>query len=150
MTTSLKIAFITAAAAGLLVGGVFGYREAKVASGAVQSAVTMSGHSPLHDFAREEFENADSAHARQAAQLEIKVLSEIEWDSRDRIAEQFLGLAYTRLALIEQIAGNLEARDAALQRAREWVAKARPGQNLTDEQLRNTLKMMDGAADRLQ
>jgi hypothetical protein len=155
----MKITFAVASIVGLAVGIVWGCYKGKEASLFMRSAEVMSIPSITSDFAREQFEHADQAHARQAVLLEIKLLEQVErvvhepGASDGAFASEGSGfqlvLAYTRLALIEETAGQTEAVRRDLDQAKVWFNRNRPDKEVTDEQLKNTLKRFDAAFDRL-
>jgi len=148
MTRAAKTTFIAAAAVGLVLGGVLGGREAAQASQAMQSAEVLSASSVTSDFARQQFEYADTDHARRAVQLQISVLEKLEGLTHDRLYRGELGYAYTRLGMIEQSAGQPEAEQRAIAQARTWFGQ-NFGHEISDDQMRTGLKLLDQGADRL-
>jgi hypothetical protein len=149
MTRAVKFAFTGAAIIGFVLGAVYGCYTAKEASDLMQSAEIISISSVPSYFALQQFEHADSAHARQAVLLEIKILGQLERAAPDPSSEGKFGLAYTRLAMIEEAAGQAEAERRALDQARERFERAYPRKGLTDEQMKSTLKLLDESSDRL-
>lgn len=149
MTRAMKITFAVAAIIGLFLGTISGCYEAKEASGLMQSAEVLSIPSVVSDFARQQFEHADSVHARQAVLLEIKILEQLERAAQDSTSAGQLGLAYTRLGMIEEAAGQTDAQRKALDQARRRFRQAHSLGELTDEQLKSTLRRLDSASDRL-
>jgi hypothetical protein len=140
---------------GFAVGVVYGCYKGKDASLSMQLAEFMSIPSITSNFAREQFEHADSAHARQAVLLEIKLLEQLE-----RVARQTggsgvvsasediqLALAYTRQALIEEADGQSEAARRDLDQAKSRLNRHRTEKVVTDEQMKDTLKRFDAASD---
>jgi hypothetical protein len=117
----------------------------------------MSVPSITSVFAREQFEYADHAHARQAVLLEIKLLEQLEQVVHETDASGALvgteglqvALAYTRLALIEGEDGQTEAARRDLGRAKASFNRNRPGEEVTDEQLKDTLRRFDAASKSL-
>jgi len=95
----------------------------------------------------EQFEHADNSRARQAVQLQIKVLEQLEKADHDTSSESQFGFAYTRLAMIEEAAGQTVAERSAQDQARQCLKRSHHGE-LTDEQMRAGLKRMDAAFDR--
>jgi hypothetical protein len=159
MTRTIKITFAIASSIGFAVGIVCGCYKGRDASLFIQSAEVMSIPSTTSDFAREQFERADQAHAHQAVLLEIKLLEQLErvvhepgasdgHPASERAGLQLV-LAYTRLALIEETAGQTEAARRDLDQAKAWSNRNHPDKEVTDEQLKNTLKRFDAAFDRL-
>jgi hypothetical protein len=51
--------------------------------------------------------------------------------------------------MIEEVAGQKEAARAALDQAREHFKLLQPHEKLTDDQMKNTVKLMDDAWDRV-
>ena len=149
MKQAMKITFAVAAIIGFVLGAVLGCYRASEASGFMQSAEVISIPSVASDFALQQFEHADSAHARQAVLLEIKILKQLERAAYDRSSGGRLGFEYTRLAMIEEAAGQKEAGRRALDEARGRLTLVYPREELTDERMKNMLKLLDGASNRL-
>jgi hypothetical protein len=153
MTRAIKITFSLAAVIGFGVGAVFGCYRAAESSGYMQSEEVMSIPSVASNFASQQFQHADSAHARQAVLLEIKLLDQLQRAARDSSSESQLELAYTsaytRLAMIEESAGQTEAERRAMDEAKVQFNRNRPNREVTDEQMKNALKEWDAASDRL-
>ncbi len=80
--------------------------------------------------------------------LEIKILGQLERAAPDSSSEGQSGFAYTRLAMIEEAAGQAEAERRALDQAKEWFGRAHPREGLTGEQMKSALKLLDEASDR--
>ena len=149
MTRAMKITFTVAAVIGFVSGNAYGWYNAEQASGFMQSAEVLSASSVTSEFALQQFEHADTAHARQAVLLQIRTVEQLEQVARDPGSDGQLGLAYIRLAMIEEASGQTEAERSALDQARRWFKGVHPRDELTDEQLKNALKQWDGAFDRL-
>ncbi len=115
----------------------------------MQSAEVISISSVTSDFALQQFEHADSSHARQSVLLEIKILKQLERAAPEHGSGGRLGFAYTRLAMIEEAAGQQEAGRRALDEARERLKLVYPREELTGKQMKMMLKQLDGASDRL-
>jgi hypothetical protein len=147
--TTIKITFAVAAIIGFVLGGVCGSCRAKETSSLMQSAEVISISSIPSSFALQQFEHADTAHARQAVLLEIKILEQLQRAAPDPSAEGQFGLAYTRLAMIEQAAGQAGAERRALDQARQWFERSHPREVPTDEQMKSRLKLMDEASSQL-
>ncbi|MGD0568208.1 MAG: hypothetical protein ABSA78_07360 [Candidatus Sulfotelmatobacter sp.] len=155
----MKITFAAASIIGFSVGVVCGCYEGKEASLFMQSAEVMSIPAITSDFALGQFEHADQGHAHQAVVLEIKLLEQLERVVQEPEAsgglfapEVFrfqLILAYTRLALIEETAGQTDAARRDLDQAKARFNRNRPDREVTDEQLKDTLRRFDAAFEGL-
>jgi hypothetical protein len=143
MTRAMKITFTVAAVVGFIAGSVLGWYNAEDASDVMQSAGIMSASEMTSNFAWEQFEHADSGHARQAVLLQIKILEHLERLAHETSNESWLGFAYTRLAVIEESAGQADAERRALDQARTWFTRAHPRDEHTDQQMKDTLKRLD-------
>lgn len=113
MTRAARITFVVAGLAGLSLGIAAGCQHAKLASGAMQSFATIAASSVTSDFALQQFEHADNAHARQAVTLQINTLEQVERVTGESISKSELGYAYTRLAMIEESAVVARRGDSA-------------------------------------
>jgi len=69
------------------------------------SFATIAASSVTSDFALQQFEHANNAHARQAVTLQINTLEQVERVTGESISKSELGYAYTRLRMIEESAG---------------------------------------------
>src|SRR5260370_4350621 len=110
----MKITCAVAAIIGFVLGAVLGCYRASEASGFMQSAEVISLSSVPSYFALQQFVHADSAHARQAVLLELKILKQLEGVAPDRSSGGRLGFEHVRLAMIEEAAGQDEAERGAL------------------------------------
>jgi hypothetical protein len=149
MTRAIKITFLVAAILGLGCGGYFGHRSAVETGDSLTSIQYLAPTEVASNFARTQFMRADSDHARQAVMLQIQLLEQLELADKSFHADG-LALAYTRLAMVEEAAGQTEAEHRALAyaRARDKRDHFR-SQELTDDELRNVVKRMDRAFDNL-
>jgi len=153
MTRGVKTTFLAAAFLGLGLGGYWGYSEACEASDSLVSGQYIGPTYVAADFARVQFQHSVTEHARQAVMLQIRVLEQLEAADKDFHGSE-LGLAYTRLAMIEEAAGRPDAEKQALAQARARYERFRtqrvPSQReeLTDEKMKTLLKRLDEAADR--
>ncbi len=144
----MKITFITCAILGLLAGVGWGTHTALQLSPEMESVAAMSASSVTSSFSAQQFEHADSDHARSAVLLEINVLEQLERATHDLSYKGKLGYAYTRLAMIEESASHPEAARIALDQGKSWF-KSGSGKEPTEDQMKGALRKMDGALDRL-
>jgi hypothetical protein len=146
MSRAVKITFALVAVLGLGAGVAWGYYTAEQTSVVMESVGAMSASSATSDFAIQQFEHADADHARLAVVLEIALLEQLHGAVNEREFEWKLGLAYTRLGMIEEASGHPESARKRFEQARAWF---RHGEELTDDQMKKTVKQLDGASDRL-
>jgi len=143
MTRAMIVTFVMAAVLGLGVGGYLGYSGANEASNSSESFQYFLPTSVVSDFARVQFEHADTDHARQAVMLQIGLLEQLEQADKSFHAKE-LAFAYARLGMIEEVAGQTEAERRALAQARARDKRDRfRSEELTDDELRNVVKRMD-------
>ena len=83
MTRVLNGICISLAAIGIVSAGMLGNNAAVRDSDTMQSSELMSVSMVASSFARQQFEHADSDHARQAVLLQISLLEQIERVTRD-------------------------------------------------------------------
>jgi hypothetical protein len=148
ITRAIKITFIAAAILGLGCGGYLGHRSAAETSNSLISIQYIAPAKVASDFARTQFMHADADHARQAVMLQIQLLDELELADKSFHADE-LPLAYIRLAIVEEAAGRPEAEQRALAQARARRQTHSRKEELTDEELKNAVKRIDGALDNL-
>ena len=149
MTRAMKVGMAIAALVGLAIGGGEGIYQTRWLGGATEFVEVHSISSAFSDFAVQQFKYADTAHAREAVLLQISVLQRLEPIDHDFHIGAELGWAYTRLGMIEELAGQKEAARAALDQARAHFKLLQPHEELTDDQMKNTVKLMDDAWDRV-
>jgi len=143
VTRAMKISFVLSAVLGIALGGGFGFSQGAELGESMRSLEPTIAASAVSEFAASQFHHADVEHARQAALLEINVREQLRTVARDSAVDGELGLAYVRLAMVEEQAGNMEAESHALEQARKWFPPPRAGQELSDERLKEFLNKMD-------
>lgn len=150
MTRAIKITFLATAVLGLGIGSYFGYSEANEESSFLESTQYIAPTEMAAEFARLQFMRADGDHARQAVMLQIHLLEQLEQADKTFREDGRLWLAYTRLAMIEEAAGQPDAEQSALAQARALYDRDHPrGQGLTYDELKNAVLRLDRAADNL-
>jgi hypothetical protein len=150
MTSARKFTFIAAAVLGLGFGGYLGYSGADEVSSSLEFTQYLLPTAVVSDFARVQFKHADADHARQAVVLQIHLLEQLRLADKAFQADMELGKAYTRLALIEEAAGQPEAEQRALGQARASYKRAHSSsKEPTDDEMKRAITLMDSAADRL-
>jgi hypothetical protein len=139
----MKVSFFLSAILGLAAGGVFGWYQGAELSESMRSIEPIGAGFAASDFAARQFHHADTEHARQAALLEISVREQLRTVAHGSVWDGGLGLAYVRLAMVEEQAGNKDAERHALQQARGWFPPPRPGQEPSDQQIKELFSRMD-------
>jgi hypothetical protein len=129
---------------GIAAGATLGYSEGAQLGESMGSLEPVGAAFAVSDFASRQFHHADADHARQAAMLEISVHQQLRAVQHDSAVDGRLGLAYVRLAMVEEAAGNKEAERQALEQARVWFPPSSSGRKPSDEQLKDFLKRTDG------
>lgn len=142
MTRIMKVSFVLSAMLGLAAGGMFGYSQGTELGESMRSTDPIVASSAVSDFSARQFYHAIVEHARQAAQLEISVLEQLQVATDGAPAKGQLGLAYVRLAMVEEAAGNKAAERHALEQARGCFPPPRAGHELSDDQLKEALNRM--------
>ena len=143
MTRSMKLTFVLSAILGIAAGGGFGYSHGAELSESMRSIEPIGAGHAVSDFAARQFHYADAEHARQAALLEIGVHEQLRTVAHDSPVDAGLGLAYVRLAMIEEQTGNKEAERHAMEQAKAWFPPSHQGQQVSDERLKEFLSKMD-------
>jgi hypothetical protein len=139
----MKISFLLSALFGVVAGGALGCYQGAEMGESLRSVEPISAGFAVSDFAARQFHYADAEHARQAALLEISVREQLRTVAHDSVSDGGLALAYVRLAMVEEAAGNKEAERHAMEQARAWSPRPRQGQDPSDERLRELLNKMD-------
>jgi len=149
MTRAAKVVIIVAVFLGLTVGVGLGIYEANTVGSITETTKIIAASSVPSDFAARQFKYADTTHARQAVLLEIGILEQLQRVTHDSVQAGRLEFAYARLAMIEEAAGNKDAKRAALDQAKAWDKRIHGREEITDEQLKNAVRTMDQAMDRV-
>jgi hypothetical protein len=148
MSRATKVVLFVSSLLGLFSGMVTGVPEGKALAARMFSLRTAAVDQELSRFSATEFQHADEAHARAAALLQIRALEQIRHLPRQYQLvppEGELLVAYARLAMIEEAAGNSAGAQAAFQQARAWQNSLHPGHDVTDEQFRKFVRQRDAA-----
>ena len=143
MTRVVKVSFLLSAILGVAAGGALGYYQGAEMGESMRSVEPISAGFAVSDFAARQFHYADAEQARQAALLEISVREQLRTVAHDSVSDGGLTLAYFRLAMVEEAAGNKEAERHAMEQARAWSPPARQGQKPSDERIRELFNTMD-------
>lgn len=150
MTRAIKVTFLLAAAFGLSLGAYSGYSDAHETNHLLKSVQYLAPTKIASDFAHTQFAHADTNHARRAVLMQIDLLEQLELADKDFHDNGELAFAYVRLAMIEEAAGQPDAEQRALAQARARYKQAHSrGEELTDDELKNLVKRLDQAADKL-
>lgn len=143
MTRVMKVSFVLSAILGMAASAGFGYSQGAQLGESMRSLEPVGAAFAVSDFASRQFYHADVEHARQAARLEISVRRQLRAVEHDSAVDGGLGLAYVRLAMVEEAADNKEAERQALEQARAWIPPSGSGPKPSDEQLKDFLKRID-------
>lgn len=143
MTRTTKVSFILSAILGIALGGKLGYSQGAELGESMRSLEPIAAGFVISDFAARQFHYADIEHARQAALLEISIREQLRTASHESAVDGELGLAYVRLAMVEEAAGNKEAKRQALKQAKVCFPPPGPGRELGDDQLKEALNRMN-------
>lgn len=145
MTRGMRTSIVAVAAIGLALGAVFGVKKGIWLSQSFDQAEPIFLSDATADFAAEQFEYADTAHAREAVALQIHVLELLGRLGNEPGDDDWTGWAYVRLAMIEESSGQKQAERIALERAREYFRRSHPAKELTDDEMKSALVRMDEA-----
>lgn len=142
MTHAAKIVYLAAMLIGLAIGSTFGYQRGVFAFQALNDFEGFAATSTLGNFSYLQYRHADAEHARQALLMYTELLQEMERVKPDKMNKIDLGLAYTRLALLEDTAHNPPQSEAYMAKGRYWY-KSGSGRDCSDDQLKSTVEMLD-------
>jgi hypothetical protein len=142
------VAGFLASVLGLVLGVGTGVPEGKALARRLFTLRATAIKSELSAFSATQFRHADSEHARKAVLAEIAMLQTLA-----RVAPQLSGpqaatpstlyLAYARLALVQQSAGDAAAAQRAQQEAQRYWGQLHPGSELSAEQMRQSVSEFD-------
>lgn len=142
MTKAAKIVYLVALAIGLAAGSVAGLLTTMSRLRLSDEATRNIAPRMLYDFSLVQYQYADAAHARDAAQFAVSFLKELEDVQPAREQEIELAASYTRLAILTDQAGDSEQSHALLSDARRYF-KSAGGREYSDAQMKAWLKALD-------
>jgi hypothetical protein len=96
----------------------------------------------LEDFSREQYKHADLEHTRAALLTYANLLEEMEKAKGEKSLKVVLSVTYTRLALLEDGATNLEQSRAFMAKARYWYL-AYGGRDMPESEMKAALIKID-------
>ncbi len=151
MSRQLILTATVSAIIGTAVGVALAYSTAGKGVFVLKFAETTATSMLISQFSAEQFNNADSEHAKAALSFELGILQQLERASSDQRTRQQLqagiGYAYGHLGMIEEAAGHTENAQRAFGLARTYFNTAfpHPGQELTDDMLKKAVRLRDAA-----
>ena len=145
MSRPVKLLIPICAIAGLLVGSVIGIRTGKSLSNMIDQTNVVSCDAAPSDFSARQLKYADNEHARTAVLFEIRTLEQRQQLQQSSVTSGELGIAYARLGIVEEAAGNANEAHAAFDKARTFLPRTHPGQIATDVQIKKTVQRIDDA-----
>jgi len=149
MTRGMILAVLASVFVGLAIGSVAGRSQGIAYSHMLDQTEAIFLSEITARFSAKQFKYADNAHARDAALLEIKILRLLERSHPDAASQHQLAAAYVRLSLIEETVGQKGEEQQALDQARVYFKRIHPGEQLTDDEMKNTVRQMDESLARL-
>ena len=154
MNRVMKVVVIASAILGLGIGGVLGAHSGATREQMTEEIQILEAEQSPSEFAAIQCQHADASHARSAVLFEIRSLESLQ---RLKPTESGGGLwiAYTRLGMIEESAGQAAATHSAFDQARAWAKRPHPAApDMSDQQLKDALLLYDqrmkDASQRLQ
>ncbi len=142
MTRAAKIVYLGAILIGICIGSTLGYRRGIVAFQALNDFERLAATSTLGDFSYLQYRHADAEHGRRALLMYTDLLQELEQIKPDKTNKIDLGLAYTRLALLEDTVHNPQQSQGYIAKARYWY-KTASGKDYSDDQLKSMVDTLD-------
>jgi hypothetical protein len=146
MTRGMSAVAFATAILGLVAGLASGVPAGKALAVRLFSRRTLAMERDLAAFSAAQFEHADSGHARQAVLDEIRTLELLDRLSVRPPRNAALYLAYARLAMIEEAAGDPAAAQADFAKAAGQWSRLHPGEEISAEQMRQAVRDFDHAA----
>jgi hypothetical protein len=142
MTKAAKITYFAALLVGLSIGTSFGFQTAAPAFEAYYSGRQLAAPMVLSHYSYLQYSYADPAHAEAALRTSARLLEGMEKLNPDEAQERELSFTYTRLALLEDAAGNSEHSHALMTKARYWYASS-SGRDYSESEMKTMLKILD-------
>jgi hypothetical protein len=147
MTLAAKIAYLGALLIGLLVGAIFRFRMATDTIATISSIRPTAASTMVERFSFQQYRRADFEHSRGALLDCVSFLEQVQKFHPERSQAHYIANTYTRLALLEDAAQDLEESRAYMAKARYWYGKSASGH--TDSEIKAAMKNLDEAYERI-
>ncbi len=148
MTPAARIVYILALVIGLSVGAFFGFWNDAGLLKSYYTARRVTAPRELDDFSFMQYRYADAEHARTALLASAGFQEKLEALIPDKGQNHNLAATYTRLALLEDAANNVQASHDYMAKAKYWCAMG-GSQNCSDSEMKASLKDWDQRLERL-
>ena len=142
MTKAAKIVYLVALAIGLAAGSAAGFLSTMNRLRFSDKATRDIAPRLLYDFSLIQYQHADAGHARDAAQLAVNFLTELEDLQPAGEQEIELAASYTRLAILADQAGDPERSRVLLSEAGRYF-KSASGRDYSADEMKAWLKALD-------
>jgi hypothetical protein len=142
MTPAAKITYLAAILMGLSVGVFFGYKNTKGILQSMADGRYITAPFELSEFSRMQYKYADQEHGSAALLSYANLLEEMEKLKPERGRKVELTSTYTRLALLQDAAGNEQQSHAYMLKASAWY-RASGGQDVPESEMKARLQAYD-------
>jgi len=143
---SRAIRYVPLTVAGLIVGSLVGFglghRSFDEGTEMLSDILALGEYETLASL---QYKETDTPHARQALLGLLEFMDEMEVNNRGRIQKEMYldrGVAYMRLALLEEKSGNISGAKDYVQKAQESLKK-RDGNDVSENKLRELVTKFD-------
>jgi hypothetical protein len=142
MTPAAKVTYLATLFIGLSVGIFFGYKTTMEDLKISGDARSLMAPLVLSDFSQIQYKHADLEHASAALLSYASLLEEMENLKPEKGRKADLAKTYTRLALLQDAAGNEQQSHAYMVKADTWY-EASGGQPLPESEMKARLQAFD-------
>jgi hypothetical protein len=142
MTRAAKILYFGALLAGLTIGVFFSFRNTSDILESSYDLQRLTAPWVLRDFSYLEYKYADLEHANAALLTYASLLEGLEKTNPEKGQKGELAFAYTRLALLEDVANNSEQSQVYMLKAHFW-SRSSGARDAPDSVMKLAVNRMD-------
>ena len=144
MTPAAKVVYLSALLLGLIPGTIWGFANAMNRIRVADELKWIISATEVERVAVIQLRHAEAQHARNSLESATSLLEDMERLRPNKAQRRMLTSVYTRLALLEDAAGNSEKSRAAMTKAKYWYMTS-GGKEMTDAEMKTAIKQFDDA-----
>jgi hypothetical protein len=145
MTLAAKITYFTALFIGLSVGAFFGFKTTAPMVEAYYDNLHLTAPMAFSRFSYLQYSYADTSHAKAALYAFAGFLEELEKLQPEQTQERELAFTYTRLAVLEEAAEEMDQSHAVMAKDRYWHSSSGL-RDYSESEMKAALKILDERA----
>ena len=142
MTLWAKVTYLVAILIGLSVGVFIGYKTAMDRLGLYGEVRSFTAPLALSYFSQMQYRHADLEHASAALLSYASLLEGMDKMKPEKARKGDLAMTYTRLALLQDTAGNVQQSHSYMVKAGTWY-KASGGKDYPESEMKARQQVID-------